>query len=207
MLLLWMYNGSSSGSDSCSHPIAPPTAVQLTYLQCCTNAAVVGFRDTVVYRGRLIHMYKRAQILVGDVWAAYGKQRHSDTTSSPSSTSPYATSFTFHDLHKVTMFADYRVPQILRHMGIMSYSSALAQKIDSLQEVAFGSEEEVEIRACTVIAVERLKDELNRLGAAAGAGASHAELLSIEIDWLLWNKGEVSKDSILPHHRTRTIYY
>lgn len=33
-----------------------------------------GFRDTAVYKGRLIHFYKRAQILVGDLWAAYGRQ-------------------------------------------------------------------------------------------------------------------------------------
>lgn len=32
-----------------------------------------GFRDTSVYRGRLVHFYKRAQILVGDLWAAYGR--------------------------------------------------------------------------------------------------------------------------------------
>jgi hypothetical protein len=34
-----------------------------------------GFRDTGVYRGRLVHFYKRAQILVGDLWAAYGRPK------------------------------------------------------------------------------------------------------------------------------------
>lgn len=33
-----------------------------------------GFRDTSIYHGHLIHFYKRAQILVGDVWAAYGRR-------------------------------------------------------------------------------------------------------------------------------------
>ena len=33
----------------------------------------VGFRDTAIYNGYLVHFYKRAQILVGDLWAAYGK--------------------------------------------------------------------------------------------------------------------------------------
>jgi hypothetical protein len=57
---------------------------------------LLGFRDTSVYGGRLIHFYKRAQILCGDVWAAYRK--------SSSSTSPYK----FEDIDKLTMFADYR---------------------------------------------------------------------------------------------------
>ena len=32
-----------------------------------------GFRDTTVYKGKLVHFYKRAQILIGDLFAAYGK--------------------------------------------------------------------------------------------------------------------------------------
>jgi hypothetical protein len=33
------------------------------------------------------------------------------------------------------------------------------------------------------------------------------EVLSIEIDYLLWNEGENLRKDILPHHRTLTIYY
>jgi hypothetical protein len=29
----------------------------------------------------------------------------------------------------------------------------------------------------------------------------------LECDWLLWQMGEDMKDSILPHHRTLSIYY
>jgi hypothetical protein len=43
-----------------------------------------------VYRGEQVHFYKRAQILVGDVWAAYGRR-----------TSGVAS---FHDIGKLTMF-------------------------------------------------------------------------------------------------------
>ena len=32
-------------------------------------------------------------------------------------------------------------------------------------------------------------------------------LLAVEVDWLLWNWGEVVKDEIAPHHRTLTIFY
>lgn len=96
------------------------------------------------------------------------------------------------------MFADYRVPQILRSMGILEYTLDLNTRIDNCVEIPFGSEEEIEIRACTVIAVELLQKSLFDLG---------VNLLIIEVDWLLWQQGEAVKDEIAPHHRTLTIYY
>jgi hypothetical protein len=151
-----------------------------------TDCLSSGFRDTVVYKGALIHFYKRAQILIGDIWAAYGRSLDPNDK------------YSFHDLNELTMFADYRVPQILRHMGILQYSPALAAIVDSKQEVLFASDEETEIRAATIIAVELLQQELFRQGLG---------LLVIEVDWLLWQWGEKVKDDIEPHHRTLTIYY
>jgi hypothetical protein len=147
---------------------------------------VAGFRDTSVYKGSLVHFYKRAQILVGDIWAAYGR--------STDPTHPYS----FHDMDKLTMFADYRVPQILRHMGVLQYSADLARRIDAKEVIPFGSEEETELRAMTIVAVEKLRECLQGRG---------RNLLSIEIDWLLWQWGEAAKDDIPPHHRTLTIFY
>lgn len=145
-----------------------------------------GFRDTSVYKGVLVHFYKRAQILVGDIWAAYGRSLDPQH--------PYS----FHDLKEITMFADYRVPQILRHMGIMAYSEELARKIDAREVIPFGSEDEIEIRAATIVAVEQLQQSLAKAG---------RNFLVLEVDWLLWQWGEATKDTILPHHRTLTIYY
>lgn len=146
-----------------------------------------GFRDTIVYEGTLVHFYKRAQILVGDLWGAYGK---------PSDPSHPCY---FEDLQDITMFADYRVPQILMQVGILRYSNELLQKILAREVIGFGSIWETEIRAATVIAVERIRDQLT--------GKKNIRLLSIEIDWILWNWGEKEKDSIRPHHRTLTVYY
>ena len=146
-----------------------------------------GFRDTCIYQGRLVHFYKRAQILVGDVWAAYGKSR-------VQAAHPYY----FSDIGELTMFADYRVPQLLRHFGVLEYEEDLSATVDDRLEVAFGSPQEVEIRAATVLAVERLREVLELRGVS---------LLTIEVDWLLWQMGEESKERIKPHHRTRTIYY
>jgi hypothetical protein len=144
------------------------------------------FRDTAMYDGRLVHFYKRAQILVGDLWAAYGKP-----------TDPLHPC-SFSDIAELTMFADYRVPQILRVMNVLEYAPELASTIDRLEELPWGSRGEVEIRAQTVIAVELLQKALSQRG---------CPLMTLECDWLLWQKGEELKDTILPHHRTLSIYY
>lgn len=168
---------------------------------------IQGFRDTSIYNGRLIHFYKRAQILVADVWGAYKQPKD-----------PNHPCF-FHDIHELTMFADYRIPQILRQIGILEYSPELAVAVDSMQEIPFGSKQEVEIRACTVIAVEMLHRELvggcniSNDGKSSAEGGSTSVGWSgrpvLELDWLLWQWGEERCRDVdmPPHHRTRTIYY
>lgn len=49
-------------------------------------------------------------------------------------------------MHMLTMFADYRVPQLLRDAGVMVYSDHLAALVDAGAELLAGSEEETQIR-------------------------------------------------------------
>jgi hypothetical protein len=142
-----------------------------------------GFRDEAIYKGRRVFFYKRAQILVADLWAAYGRQRDGD--------SPFA----FRDIEALTMFADYRVPQLLMPLGVLHYSPELAAAVEGRCELGPGSEEEVEIRAASVQAVEVLREKLG------------GTLLSVEIDWLLWQEGEKQRFELPPHHRTLSVCY
>lgn len=57
--------------------------------------------------------YKRAQIFVADVYGAFGGQGYG----------------LFHDIDQLTMFADYRVPVVLRLLGVLQYSQQLADKV------------------------------------------------------------------------------
>lgn len=163
-----------------------------------------GFRDEAVYGGRQIFLYKRAQICVADIWAAYGRKREAGS-------SPYA----FLDIEQLTCFADYRIPQLFRAMDIFVYTSKLGSIVDLKGELEAGSDMEVEIRACTVYAVEALRAAVNKrieaAGAAAGGAGAAAQvahpLTSVEVDWYLWQQGEAKKDAILPHHRTLTVFY
>lgn len=102
----------------------------------------VGFRDHSLYKGRQVFLYKRAQIFASDLWGAFKGQGYGE----------------FYDIGSITIFADYIVPAVLRELGVLRYSSDLAGTIDANAEISSGSEEEVEIRACTIYAVEKMKD-------------------------------------------------
>lgn len=142
-----------------------------------------GFRDSAVYRGRQVFFNKRSQIFVGDIWGAFEGAGLGE----------------FEDIGSLTMFPDYRVPQVLNAKGVMVYAKALDDAVRERKEVVAGSEEECEIRAASVQAVERL---------CAVMGKMTGQVVTpVQLDWLLWNTGEENLASLPPHHRTRTIFY
>jgi hypothetical protein len=146
------------------------------------TAAFPSFRDTAEYDGRQVYFYKRAQILAADLYGAFGGRSWG----------------AFRDLDRLTAFADYKLPQVLRQFGILEYAEPLARKVDRLELLERGSPEEVEIRANTIRAVDLIRQEL---------AASGQRVQAFEIDWLLWNLGQQEAFREKPYHRTRTIYY
>jgi hypothetical protein len=88
------------------------------------------FRDQATYRGEEVFFYKRAQLLASDLHGALGGKRLGS----------------FRDLKELTAFADYKLPQVLRHVGVFKYAPDLAEKVDRMTELDPGGEEEVEIR-------------------------------------------------------------
>lgn len=138
------------------------------------------FRDAAVYRGRWVPFYKRAQILVADLWGTFGGKGFGE----------------FYDLAWLTAFADYKLPQILWERGAIRLASSLAGRILARDLIGRGSPEEVELRAATVAAVEELVELLRREG---------REILPFQVDWLLWNLSQ--KGLSVPHHLTLTWAY
>ena len=98
----------------------------------------------------------------------------------------------FHDIDRLTIFADNLVPHVLRCDGVLRYHPDLAQVIDSEQLLDPG-EQEREIRACAVHACEQI---------AARLGVPPRTL-----DMWLWNRGQAPRYKARPRHRTRTVYY
>ncbi|XVE82915.1 hypothetical protein DITRI_Ditri16bG0043500 [Diplodiscus trichospermus] len=104
-----------------------------------------GFRDHSVYKGHQVFLYKRAQIFAADLWGAFKGQRYGE----------------FNDISSITMFADYIVPAVLQQLGVLKYSSTLANTIKASSEIGAGTEEEVELRACSIYAVEKMRELLS----------------------------------------------
>jgi len=140
------------------------------------------FRDEAEYYGTKIYFYKRAQIFVADLYGAFAGKDWGY----------------FKDIDKLTAFADYKLPQVLRHVGVLQYSPSMEHKVDHGIFLEAGSPEEIEIRANTIWAVELIRQELAQMGKG---------LRAFEIDWILWNLGQESQFKAKPYHRTVTIYY
>jgi hypothetical protein len=140
------------------------------------------FRDVAVYHGQEVRFFKRAQICVADLFGAFGGNRWG----------------AFTDLDKLTIFADYKLPQVLRHYGVLEYDPRLAARVDNQELLPSGGEEEVELRAATIWSCELLRREMSR--------ATNTSITAVEVDQLLWFLGQNSSE-MRPYHRTRTVYY
>jgi hypothetical protein len=138
------------------------------------------FRDVAEYRGRRVPLLKRAQIAAHDCGLALG-------ASAPPG---------LRDRSGLTAFADYKLPQVLRAAAVFEYSPSLAATVDARVELQPDAEEEVEIRAATVVAVDRLVALLRSRGRNVDAP---------QVDGLLWWRGQGLRAQ--PYHRVRTIWY
>ncbi|XP_031570543.1 queuosine salvage protein-like [Actinia tenebrosa] len=158
-----------------------------------------GFRDEGTFNNHKVSFYKRAQILIADIWACFeGKTWGS-----------------FDDIEIITMFADYKVPQSLLHLKVLEYSSDLMDKLRMGKTIPPGNHLEMEIRGNSIWAVEHLyqtvkKMALNDKEFACKSPRELAQCLnSVIIDFYLWDfaKEKVEKITDLPCHKTRTIFY
>ncbi|KEZ46094.1 Uncharacterized protein SAPIO_CDS0943 [Scedosporium apiospermum] len=148
------------------------------------------FRDEFTFEGRRrpVRFLKRAQIFVADVWACFDGQDYGD----------------FYDIDKITMFADYRVPQILNAMGCLYYSPSLVSSIKQGKLIGSGTYWELQIRGCSIWCVELIRREILR-------NHPDAQVNAILIDFFLYDtikeREEKGEEGLLTHHRTRSIWY
>lgn len=152
------------------------------------------FRDEAVYNGKQVSIYKRAQILVGDVYACYRGE---------------GVGF-FKDINdSITMFADYRVPQVLVHFGSLVYSDELMDDLKKNKILINGEEKEVEIRGASIYIVEKVKELVLDYLHKNSPDVSTKHVNSILIDHFLWDyrRANAEELSAIPFHKTFSIYY
>jgi hypothetical protein len=158
---------------------AENSVVGLVYL---ISEKLPSFRDVTMYGRDEVFFYKRAQILASDLYGAFNGAGWG----------------LFDDMDELTIFADYKLPQVLRHLGILCYQPDLTRKVDHGILLESGSIEEVEIRANTIWAVELIRQKLESMGKTFRA---------FELDGFLWSMGQHKAFRVKPYHRTVSIFY
>jgi hypothetical protein len=133
------------------------------------------FADASSYEGRTIPFYKRAQIAAADLYRA-------GVANLPG-------------LEQLTAFADNLVPHVLRVDGVLQLDPVLVEKIEAGELLEHGASEEVELRACTVHAIELIARACDRL------------LSPAEIDSALWNRGRERRYKSVSRSRSRNTAY
>lgn len=151
------------------------------------------FRDEAEFCGQRVALYKRAQILVGDVWACFRGEGLGS----------------FKDLYNITMFADYRVPQVLVHFGSLEYTDELMQVLKSDTILKNGDPMEVEIRGASIYIVEQVKDKVLKELEEKYPNISKEHVNSILIDHFLWDyrRQHASELEYIPFHKVLSVYY
>jgi len=140
------------------------------------------YSDVFEIAGREICLLKRAQITASDLHIAFSGKGYGR----------------FDDIADLTIFADNLVPHVLLTDGLLKYRSDLQKTISAGQPLVSGSRAEVEIRACTVHAVELLRRAYADIGISVNSQG---------LDYLLWNRGQERKYRQSPTHITRCVYY
>jgi len=133
------------------------------------------FNDSSEYNGESVYFHKRAQLLVSDL--------------------NYSLKLGLQDTHHLTACADYILPLVLRYRGILEYGSNLAFKVDNHIEIPKDSSEEIEIRAGTIIAIEKIKEALHQ-----------PDLTSMQLNDYIWLAGDTIPQTQF-YHLTRTTAY
>ncbi|PVZ96552.1 hypothetical protein BB558_007533 [Smittium angustum] len=172
-----------------------------------TNFPSFDDKQVVQFDGlQTVKFNKRAQILVADIWACFENEGLGKFT----------------DIDSLTMFADYRVPQVLLYLGILEYSEQLynfllASNSCSLPKNDLAGKDlnsgvlpsghiyEIEIRGNSILVVELLRQEINKLLQQNGKPGINSVLL----DFYLWDYAKKYSELMdhIPIHLVKSVYY
>lgn len=91
---------------------------------------------------------------------------------------------------ELTAFADYQIPSVLRHLGVLEYSKSLGEKIDNSELIEANGDEEKAIRGSSLIAMELI--------------AKYFDVSVADLDFYIW---QLRNESKKPFHLTKTTKY
>ncbi|XP_050074894.1 queuosine salvage protein [Anopheles maculipalpis] len=160
---------------------------------CFRDEAVLTLEDGGPSTETRVSFYKRAQILVGDLWSCFRGEGLGR----------------FEDIDKITMFADYRVPQVLVHFGTLTYSDELMALLKQDKLLENGCREEIEIRGASIYVVEQLKVMVRERLITSHPDTDPRCVNAILLDHFLWDyrRKHAAELEYIPFHKTISVYY
>ena len=135
------------------------------------------FKDERIYDGKVIYFYKLAQLLTSDI--LHLKEEIEKITV---------------DYSNLIGCADFKIPQVLRALGITKYDKELSYMVDNKKEIEISSKYEVEIRASQIFVLGYIKNRLN-------------SFKSVDINDFLFNYSKKLKNIVKPYHLCRNKNY
>ncbi|XP_072755708.1 uncharacterized protein [Anoplolepis gracilipes] len=106
------------------------------------------YQDIPLYADKEVNLLTKLDTLVNDIGYCFRNDK---------------LSFKFSSYIQSSMFADYRSSQVLLHFGILRYSKELMTKLENNEQLKYGSKEEVEIRSCSIVAIELLSKKIKEI--------------------------------------------
>ncbi len=134
--------------------------------------------DSRTYLGKKVYFYKLAQLLTSDILNIRKIKENISV-----------------DCSHLVGCSDYKIPQVLRGLGILGYDKELSKIVDNQEEIEENSSYEVEIRASMIVAIDLLKKELKN------------KMDAIDINDIIWTFSQDKTRKLLPYHLTRTMNY
>ena len=136
------------------------------------------FKDERTYQGQKIYFYKLAQLLTSDILHIRELKENIKV-----------------DYSHLVGCSDYKIPQVMRGLGILEYNKELASLVDNKEEIKENSEYEVEIRANMIVVIDMIKEKLNN------------KFCAIDINDYIWGQARNQNIKLKPYHLTRTTNY
>lgn len=136
------------------------------------------FEDTRMYNGKKIYFYKRAQLLTSDILHVRKLIENVNV-----------------DYSHLVGCADYKIPQVLNSLGMLTYIDELNDRIEKLEEIKVNEECEVEIRANTLMIIDYIHRKLD------------GQIARVDINDYIWLLGQDKSKIKKSYHRTKTTNY
>lgn len=135
------------------------------------------FKDERDYNNKKIYFYKLAQLLTSDILHLREEIEKIQV-----------------DYSNLIGCADYKIPQILRSLGIIEYNEELTKIVDGKEQLEISSKYEVEIRASQIVVIDYIKSKIN-------------DVNSIDINDYLFAYSKKVKAMAKPYHLCRCTNY